>query len=130
MKKIAHMRCCSCDTLGHLALGCPNKLEKKAQANKEKQGNEKHHMSKKEKAQTKRKCYSCRERGHMAHLCLLGNNSKPISIDGNIVLRKDGNGTSLVVIAKYPATHTKTMPKHVAPNLRRSKLVWVPLKSG
>jgi hypothetical protein len=22
------------------------------------------------------------------------------------------------------------MPKHVAPNLRRSKLVWVPLKSG
>jgi hypothetical protein len=56
MKKIAHMRCYSCDILGHLALGCPNKLEKKAQA---KQGNEKHHISKKEKAQSKRKCYSC-----------------------------------------------------------------------
>jgi hypothetical protein len=68
MKKIAHMRCYSCDTLGYLASGCPNKLEKKAQANKEKQGNE-HHMSKEEKAQTKRKCYSCRERGHMAHSC-------------------------------------------------------------
>jgi hypothetical protein len=51
MKKISHMRCYSCDTLGHLALGCPNKLEKKAQANKKKQGNEKHHISKKEKAQ-------------------------------------------------------------------------------
>ena len=49
MEKIAHMRCYSCDTLGHQASGCPNKLEKKAQANKEKQGNEKHHMSKEEK---------------------------------------------------------------------------------
>ena len=55
MKKIAHMRCYSCDILGHLALGCPNKLEKKAQSNKEKQGNRKHHMSKEEKAQSKRK---------------------------------------------------------------------------
>ena len=36
MEKITHMRCYSCDTLGHLALGCPNKFEKKAQANKEK----------------------------------------------------------------------------------------------
>ena len=54
MKKIAHMRCYSCDILGHLASGCPNKLEKKAQANKEKRGNEKHNMSKEEKAQSKR----------------------------------------------------------------------------
>ena len=53
MKRIAHMRCYSCDTLGHLASGCPIRLEKKAQANKEKQGNEKHHMSKEEKAQLK-----------------------------------------------------------------------------
>ena len=37
------------DILGHLASGCPNKLEKKAQANKEKQGSEKHNMSKEEK---------------------------------------------------------------------------------
>ena len=50
MEKIAHMRCYSCDTLGHLDSGCPNKLEKKAQANKEKQCNEKHNMSKEEKA--------------------------------------------------------------------------------
>jgi hypothetical protein len=123
MKKIAHMRCYSCDTLGHLALGYPNKLEKKAQANKEK-----HHMSKKEKAQSKRKCYSYRKMGHMAHSCFLGNHSKPISINDNIVLRKDG--TSMVAIAKYPTTHTKVLPKDVAPNLRGPKLVWVPSKSG
>ena len=70
-KEVAHVKCHSCDTLGHLDLGCPNKLEKMAQANKKKQGNEKHHMSKEEKAQSKRKCYSCRERGHMAHSCPL-----------------------------------------------------------
>ena len=58
MKMIAHIKCHSCDILGHLASGCPNKLENKAQANKEKQGNEKHHMSKEEKAQSKRKGYS------------------------------------------------------------------------
>ena len=114
MEKIAHMRCYSCDTLGHLASGCPNKLERKAQANKEKQGNEKHNMSKEEKAQVKRKCYSCWERGHMAHSCPLGDISKPISIVDNNVLRKDGNGTSMVAIAKYPATHTKALPKYVA----------------
>ena len=109
---------------------CPNKLEKKAQANKKKQGNEKHNMSKEEKAQAKRKCYSCRERGHMAHSCPLGKNSKPISIDDHDVLRKDGNGTSTIAIAQHPATHTKALPKYVAPNLRGPKLVWVPSKSG
>ena len=87
-------------------------------------------MSKEEKAQSKRKCYSCQERGHMAHSCPLGNISKPISIDDNIVLRKDGDGTAMVAIAKYPATHTKALPKYVAPNLRGPKLVWVPSKSG
>jgi hypothetical protein len=111
-------------------LGCPNKLEKKAQENKEKQGNEKHHMSKEEKAQSKRKRYSCQERGHMAHSCSLGNTPKPILIDDNSMLRKDGNGTSLVAIAKHPTTHTKTLPEYVAPNLRGPKLVWVPSKSG
>ena len=54
----------------------------------------------------------------MANSCLLGNTSKPISIDDNFVLRKDVNGTSLVVIAKQPTTHTKALPKYVAPNLR------------
>ena len=87
-------------------------------------------MSKEEKAQSKRKCYSCWERGHMAHSCPLGDISKPTSIVDNNVLRKDGNGTSLVAIAKYPAIHTKAMPKYVAPNLRGPKLVWVPSKSG
>jgi hypothetical protein len=87
-------------------------------------------MSKEEKAQTKRKCYSYRKRGHMAHSCPLGNIPKPISIDDNIVLRKNGNGTYMVAIAKHPATHTKAMPKYVAPNLRGPKLVWVPSKSG
>jgi hypothetical protein len=86
-------------------------------------------MSNEEKAQSKRKCYSCWERGHMAHSCPLGNNSKLISINDNAVLRKDGNGTSFVIITKHPATHTKALPKYVAPNLRGPKLVWVPSKS-
>ena len=126
----AHIKCHSCAILGHLASGCPNKLEKKAQANYEKQGNKKHQMSKEEKAQQKRRCYLCRERGHMAYSCPLGNNSKPISIDANIMLRKDGNGTSFVTIAKHPAIHTKALPKYVAPNLRGPNLVWVPSKRG
>ena len=65
----------------------------------------------------------------MANSCPLGNNSKPISIDDNIVLRKDENGTSMVAIAKHPATHTKAISKYVAPNLRGPKLVWIPSKS-
>ncbi|KAG0543054.1 hypothetical protein BDA96_02G156800 [Sorghum bicolor] len=115
---------------GHFASRCPTKLEKKVQATLKRQGNEKQHMSKEEKAQSKRSCYLCRERGHMAHSCPLGNNSKPISIDDFTMLRKDDNGTSMVAIAKHPATHTKAMPKYVAPNLRGPKLVWVPSKSG
>ena len=39
------------------------------------------------------------------------------------MLRKDGDGTSMVAIANHLATHTKAMPKYVAPNLRGSKLV-------
>ena len=58
------------------------------------------------------------------------NTPKHISIDDDSMLRKDGNGTSLVAITKHPATHTKATPKYVAPNLRGSKLVWVPSKSG
>ena len=52
------------------------------------------------------------------------------SIVDNNVLRKDGNGTSMVAIAKHPATHTKALPKYVALNLRGPKIVWVPSKSG
>ena len=87
-------------------------------------------MSKEEKAQSKRKCYSCRERRHMTNSCTLGSIPKPISIDDDFMLRKDSNGTSMVAIVKHPATHTKAMPKYVAPNLRGPKLVWVPSKSG
>jgi hypothetical protein len=54
----------------------------------------------------------------MANSCPIGNNSKPISIVDNNMLRKDSNDTSLVATAKHPATHTKAMPKYVAPNLR------------
>ena len=129
-KVYAHIKCFKCEDMGHFASRCPTKLEKKAQATHERQGNEEHHMSKEEKAQSTRKCYSCWERRHMAHSCPLGNSSKPISIDANTMLRKDGNDTSLVVIAKHPAIHTKAMPKYVAPNLRGPKLIWVPLKSG
>ncbi|KAG0525211.1 hypothetical protein BDA96_06G036200 [Sorghum bicolor] len=129
-KGYAHIKCFECKDDGHFASRCPTKLEKKAQATLKRQGNEKQHMSKEEKAQSKRSCYLCRERGHMAYSCPLGNNSKPISIDDNTMLRNDGNGTSMVAIAKHPATHTKAMPKYVAPNLRGPKLVWVPSKSG
>ena len=87
-------------------------------------------MSKEEKAQSKRSCYSCRERGHMANSCPLGMTPKPISIINDSMLRKDVNGTTLVAIAKHPAIHTKALPKYVAPNLRGPKLVWVPSKSG
>ena len=66
----------------------------------------------------------------MDHSCSLGNNSKLISFDDHDALRKDGNGSSLVGIAKHPAIHTKAMPKYVAPNLRGPKLVWIPSKSG
>ncbi|KAG0523427.1 hypothetical protein BDA96_07G122300 [Sorghum bicolor] len=125
-KDLSHIKCFRCKNDGHFASKCPTKLEKKAQATLKRQGNEKQHMSKEQKAQSKRSCYLCRERGHMAHSCPLGTNSKPISIDDNTMLRKDGNGTSMVAIAKHPATHTKAMPKYVAPNLRGPKLVWVP----
>ena len=129
-KNYAHIKCFKCEDMGHFASRCPAKLEKKAQATHERQGNEKQYKSKEEKALTKRNCYPCWEMGHMANSCPLGNNSKPISIDDDLVLRKDGNGTSLVTIAKHPATHTKAMPKYIAPNLRGPKLVWVPSKSG
>ncbi|KAG0543234.1 hypothetical protein BDA96_02G172500 [Sorghum bicolor] len=129
-KDLSHIKCFECKNDGHFALKCPTKLEKKAQATFKRQGNEKQHMSNEEKAQSKRSCYLCRERGHMAHSCPLGNNSKPISIDDNTMLRKDGNGTSMAAIAKHPATHTKVSPKYVAPNLRGPKLVWVPSKGG
>jgi hypothetical protein len=87
-------------------------------------------LSKEEKAQLKRKCYSCQERGHTANSCPLGNTPKPISIDDDSMLRKNDNGTLLVAIANHPTIHTKATPKYVAPNLRGSKLVWVPSKSG
>ena len=116
--------------MGHFVSRCSTKLEKKTQATHERQGNEKQYKSKEEKALTKRNCYSYRKRGHMANSCPLGNISNPISIIDNNMLRKDGNGTLLVAIAKHPATHTKAMPKHVAPNLRGPKFVLVPSKSG
>ena len=70
-KDLAHIKCFKCNDMGHIASRCPTKLEKKIQANLKRQGNEVHHISKKEKAQLKKRCYSCRERGYMAHSCPL-----------------------------------------------------------
>ena len=46
------------------------------------------------------------------------------------MLRKDGDGTSMVAIVKHPATHTKAMPKYVAPNLKDPNLFGYHPKSG
>ena len=129
-RNFAHIKCYKCEDMGHFDSKCPNKLEKKDQATQERQGNEKHHMSKEEKTQFKRKCYSCRERGHMAYSCPLGKTSKPISIDDNYMLRKDDNGTSMIGITKHPAIHAMMLPKYVVPYLRGPNLVWVPSKRG
>ncbi|OQU83362.1 hypothetical protein SORBI_3005G110463 [Sorghum bicolor] len=129
-KDLSHIKCIECKNDGHFASRYPTKLEKKTQATLKRQGNEKQHMSKEEKAQSKRSCYLCRERGHMAHSCPLGNNYKPTLIDDNTMLRKDGNGTYMATIAKHLATHTKASSEYVAPNLRGPKLDWVPSKSG
>ena len=92
-RDLAHIKCFKCEDMGHFASKCPTKLEKMAQATHKRQGNEKHYMNKEEKAQSQRKCYSCQERGHMAHSCPLGNTPKPISINDDSRLRKDGDGT-------------------------------------
>jgi hypothetical protein len=86
----------------HFASRCPTKLENKIQAKLKRQGNEKQHIRKEEKVQSKRVCYSCRERGHMANSCPLGNNSKPILINDDIMFRKDGNGTLFVELQNNP----------------------------
>ena len=54
-KVYAHIKCFKCEDMGHFASKCPTKLEKKTQATHERQDNEKHHMSKEEKARLKRK---------------------------------------------------------------------------
>ena len=66
----------------------------------------------------------------MTYSCPLGNNSIPISIDDNYMLRKDDNGTSMIGITKHPAIHAMMLPKYVVPYLRGPNLVWVPSKRG
>ena len=59
-KKIyAHIKCFKYEDTGHFASRCPTKIEKKAQATHERQGNEKQYKSKEENDLTKRNCYSC-----------------------------------------------------------------------
>ena len=45
-KTYAHIKCFKCGDTGHFALKYPTKLEKRAQATHERQGNGKHHLSK------------------------------------------------------------------------------------
>jgi hypothetical protein len=45
------------------------------------------------------------------------------------VFVKDGNGALLISVTRHPSINIKTMLMYYAPNLRGSKLVWVPSKS-
>ena len=58
-KVYAHIMCFKCEDMRHFVSRCPTKLEKKAQAKLKRRGYEKQYMSKEEKAQSKRYCYSC-----------------------------------------------------------------------
>ncbi|OQU77768.1 hypothetical protein SORBI_3009G099450 [Sorghum bicolor] len=86
----------------------------------------------KKKAYTHIKCFcpTKLEKKAQATLKRQGNEKQHMSKEGSIKEKKDGNGTSMVAIAKHPATHNKASPKYVAPNVRGPKLVWVPSKSG
>ena len=40
-----------------------------------------------------------------------------------MILPHNSSSISMVAIAKHSTTHTKTMPKYVAPNLRGPKII-------
>ncbi|KAG0514115.1 hypothetical protein BDA96_10G162400 [Sorghum bicolor] len=120
-ERLKHVKCFKCRTWGHLTSMCPTKQLPQVEQEKKPQAQVKiYHVDGGDMGMMKKK--TRREVDNQ------GNNSKPISIDDNTMLRKDGNGTSMVAIAKHPAIHTKASPKYVAPNLRGPKLVWVPSK--
>ena len=48
-KVYAHIKCFKCEDNGHFDSKCPSKLKKKAQVTHERQGNGKHHMSRKKR---------------------------------------------------------------------------------
>jgi hypothetical protein len=65
----------------------------------------------------------------MVNSCRLCNIYNIISDVNNIVFVKDGNGALLISVTRHPSINIKTMLMYYAPNLRGSKLVWVPSKS-
>ncbi|KAG0514323.1 hypothetical protein BDA96_10G181000 [Sorghum bicolor] len=128
-ERLKHVKCFKCRTWGHLTSVCPTKQLVKHQAKPQ----QRPQVEQEKKPQAQVKIYH-EDGGDMGMMKKKtrrgGNSSKPISIDNHNMVRKDGDGTSTVAIAKHPATHTKAMAKYVAPNLRGPKLVWVPSKSG
>ncbi|OQU84847.1 hypothetical protein SORBI_3004G132350 [Sorghum bicolor] len=124
--RLKHVKCFKCRTWGHLTSMCPTKQLVKQQVKPQ----PKPQVEQEKKPQSQAKFNHHGDLMKKKKKTRRGNNSKPISIDDFTMLRKDGNGTSMVAIAKHPAIHTKASPKYVAPNLRGPKLVWVPSKSG
>jgi hypothetical protein len=66
----------------------------------------------------------------MANSCPLSNTPKPISIDDNIILRKDDDGTSLVAIINILLFILRLCLSMLYLTWEDPKLVWVPSKSG
>ena len=82
-------------------------------------------MSNKKKALQKRIFYLCRKKGHIANQCPKINNLKPILIDANDMLGKNGIGTSLMAIFKHSAIYNSRGFLVCLYSKTRGKVAWL-----